>query len=128
MKVSTLLCALIASVWCLAGVGSVQAQDKASEKCFPVVTGQHWKNSTPDEKLAFVAGMTTIIELEKEVQGADSQGKSLVSSWVKGLSKYNLKDIVAALDDYFTRKPDQLERPVVEVLWVEVAEPNMTKK
>ncbi|GAB6035530.1 hypothetical protein JCM15519_00890 [Fundidesulfovibrio butyratiphilus] len=128
MRVSTLLCALIASVWCLVGVGSVQAQDKAPEKCFPVVTGQNWKNSTPEEKLAFIAGMTTIIELEKEVQGPDPQGKSLIPGWVKGLSKYKLKDIVAALDDYFAKKPDQLDRPVVEVLWVEVAEPNMIKK
>ena len=105
--------------------GSVQAQ----EKTFPVVTGEHWMKASPEEKLAFVAGMATIIELEKEIQGASPlpMEKSLISSWAKGMSRYTFKEIVAILDGYYAQ-PDRLGKSVVEAMWFEVAAPNLKKQ
>lgn len=101
-----------------------------AQNAFPVVTGVNWLKASPEERLAFVTGMTTIIELEKEVQARDGsvQGKGLVSSWVAGLSPYKLTDIVAIIDGYYAKEPGRLDRSVVEVMWFEAAVPNLQKR
>jgi hypothetical protein len=118
--------AVLLGVFFLAASAPAQAQ----EFSFPVITGENWMNATPDERMAFIAGLTTMIEMEKEVQGIAplNDQRSLIPAWVKGLSRYKLKDIVAALDDVFKKKPEMKSKPVVEVLWYEVAFPQMDKK
>ncbi len=103
---------------------------QAEEKTFPVITGEHWMKASPEQKLAFVAGMATIIELEKEIQGANPlpKEKSLISGWVKGMSKHTLKEIVAELDAFYAKQPGQVDKSVVEVMWFEVAAPNLKKQ
>lgn len=109
---------------------SVPAQVKAENASFPVVTGEHWVNASPDERLAFIAGMTTMIELEKEVQGTapPENQRTLIPAWTSGLSRYTLKEIVAALDDVYKKQPALKSKPVVEVLWYEVAFPKPDSK
>ena len=106
--------------------GGAQAQ----EKTFPVITGEHWVKATPEQKLAFVAGMATIIELEKEIQGNNPlpREKSLISGWTKGLSKYTLMEVVAILDEYYAKQPGQVNKSVVEAMWFEVAAPNLKQQ
>lgn len=101
-----------------------------AQNVFPVVTGEHWLKASPEERLAFVSGMATMIELEKEVQAKDqaTPGKSLVSSWITGLSPYKLTDIVAIIDGYYAKEPGRLNRSVVEVMWFEAAVPNLQKR
>ena len=64
-----------------------------------VVTDKEWKRSTKDEKLSFINGVTTVIELEKEVQGLapGASGSSLVDGWVHGLASMRLDEIVCRL-------------------------------
>lgn len=111
----------------LAAVFLVAAQTpaRAMEKSFPVITGENWVNATPQERLAFIAGLTTMIELEKEVQGPTppADERSLIPGWVSGLSRFSLKEIVTALDDVYQKRPELKSRPVVEVLWEQVAYP-----
>jgi len=87
-------------------------------------------NATAQERLAFISGLTTMIELEKEVQGASPPGdqRSLIPAWVSGLSRFTLKEIVAAMDDVYAKKPNLKAKPVVEVLWYEVAFPKPDNK
>jgi hypothetical protein len=102
----------------------------AEELNFPVVTGRHWAQSSSEEKLAFVNGMVTIVELEKEAQGLAKPGAEnpgLNDGWVSGLAGLRLEDIVGKLDAYYREHSKQADRPVVEVLWNEVAVPNMAK-
>jgi len=117
---------LFAGVVLLSASASVRAEDKP----FPVVTGDHWVNATPAERMAFISGLTTMIELEKEVQGTTppQDQRSLIPAWVGGLSRFTLKEIVAALDDIYTKKPELKAKPVVEVLWYEVAFPKPDMK
>ena len=120
--------AVLLAVFFLAA--SAPGQAAAQDLAFPVITGEHWANATPEERLAFIAGLTTMIEMEKEVQGISplNDQRSLIPAWVKGLSRFKLKDIVAALDDVYKKKPEMKPKPVVEVLWYEVAFPQTDKK
>ncbi|WP_243367190.1 hypothetical protein [Fundidesulfovibrio soli] len=117
----------LVAVAALFACGAALAQDKSG---FPIITGEHWINATDGERLAFIAGLTTMVELEKEVQGDNLPPvqKSLIPSWVRGLSRYTLKEIVAAMDKAFAKKPELKSKPVVEVLWYEVAIPETPAK
>lgn len=87
----------------------------------PVVTGEHWTKSTPQERKAFLLGAATIIELEQEVQGATPPEKTSITVWCKGLAPYSFDQMVAAIDQWYAANPDKVSRPVVEVMWYELA-------
>ncbi len=95
----------------------------------PIVTGEHWVAATVKERQAFLLGMATIIELEQEVKGEHpSEGcRTLIHSWVKGLSGYTLTHLRAKLDTWYADHPDKQQRPVVEVLWYEFVTPKLAK-
>ena len=84
----------------------------------PAVQLKHWKVSTKQEKLAFLFGFATMLEMEKEWQaGAPlSISHSIASSWVRGLSGKTLGDLSNALDQYVAQNPDKMENTVVGVL------------
>jgi len=96
----------------------------------PLVTGEHWTKSTLQERKAFLLGATTIMELEQEVEGTPPPppDKSLIDVWCRGLSHYTIDEMVKAIDDWYGTHPDKLSRPVVEVMWYEMAKPNADKK
>ncbi len=113
---------VLALVFCL-GAATASARE------LPVVTGEHWVKSTEGERKAFLLGAATIIGLEYQVQGgAPAEDKTLVDTWVPGLSPYTLETLVKGLDDYYKNNPGKLNRPVIEVLWTEFALPNVYKK
>ena len=89
----------------------------------PVVTGEHWTKSTAQERKAFLIGAATIMELEQEVQGAAPPPKTTIGVWCKGLSAYSFDEMAAAIDAWYAANPDKLARPVVEVMWYELAKP-----
>ncbi|MCA1945022.1 MAG: hypothetical protein LDL30_07030 [Desulfovibrio sp.] len=121
-----LACAAAALVCLWAGL-AIAAQVTPCD--MPVVTGEHWSNATAQEKLAFLAGMATIIELEQEVQG-DTPGecKTLIQSWIKGIGDRRLEDLRARLDQWYAANPDKRSDSVVEVLWREFVAPKLGAK
>ena len=95
----------------------------AADYEIPVVNGEHWTKSSPQERKSFLIGAATIIELEQEVQGDNPPKKTTIPVWCKGLSAYNFDEMVAAIDKWYAANPDKLARPVVEVMWYELAKP-----
>ncbi len=95
----------------------------------PVVTGEHWTKSTPQERKAFLVGAATIMELDQEVQGTPPvpPNKSLIDTWCRGLSHFTFEEMQSAIDAWYAAHPDRLSRPVVEVMWYELAKPNADK-
>lgn len=108
---------MVALVLCVFGASTADAYE------LPIVTGADWVASTDRERGAFLLGMATVIELEKQVQGIDPPfaDHTLIDTWVKGLSPYTIKELRSKLDQFFADHPDQLDRPVVEVLWDDIA-------
>ena len=99
----------------------------AADYQMPVVTGEHWTKSTPQERKAFLVGAATIIELDQEVQGATPAKNSAIDAWARGLAPYTFDQMVAAVDKWYAEHPDKLRRPVVEVMWYDLAQPNIGK-
>ncbi len=98
----------------------------------PVVTLEHWRDSTPGERYAFLIGFVTMLELEKEWQGRDGRGvlpfeESLVGGWAEGLAHRPLTEIYNGLNGYLAGHPGDLERPVAEVMWFLFVRPRQTE-
>ncbi|MGL4209103.1 MAG: hypothetical protein ACRCTY_06910, partial [Candidatus Adiutrix sp.] len=85
-----------------------------------VITIAHWKDSTPNERYAFLVGFATMLELEQEWQKNKNITfeQSLVQNWVRGFDGLTLKDLYQGLNEFAAQaSPIDLDRPVVEVMW-----------
>lgn len=91
---------------------------RASAVSCPVVKLKHWQASGQNEKLAFLFGFATMLELERDWQHGQALpiSRSINQSWVKGLSGKTLGDIAGAIDAYVEKHPDRLEEPVLKVI------------
>lgn len=119
---------------CSGGGGEVPpaepAPDEPREVSIPLVTLQHWKDSTPGERYSFLIGFVTMLELEKEWQGQNGRellpfDQSLVGAWVRGFENRPLAEIYNGLNRYVADKPGELNRPAAEVMWFLFAQPRM---
>lgn len=84
----------------------------------PSLTLQNWQASAKSEKLSFLFGLATMVELEKEWQGDQPLpiSQSLNQSWVRGLDGVSLGTISAALDKYADEHPTLSQMSVLEAL------------
>ncbi|MGB5202307.1 MAG: hypothetical protein WBN68_21825 [Sedimenticolaceae bacterium] len=96
----------------------------------PLVTGEHWTTADLAQKRAFLIGIGNVLEVEQAMAGdnlAAMRGRSIVPVLLNGLSGVGLPDMVAELDTYYSGNPEQLKRPVLEVLYLEMALPRMER-
>lgn len=79
---------------------------------------KNWDASSHNEKMAFLIGFTTMIELEHEWQAKHPLPieKSTVGNWVKGFAGVKLTDMAAAVDKYSSEHPADSEKNVLLVL------------
>lgn len=84
----------------------------------PSVLLKHWKASTRQEKLAFLFGFVSMLEMEKEWQAGRNRSirDSITPSWVRGLSGKTLGELSDALDGYIAENPDKLDASVLGTL------------
>jgi hypothetical protein len=94
----------------------------------PIATGEHWTTATEREKKAFLLGLATMAKIEYEIQGTSPppDDKTFVQTLVKGMSKFTITSSMEAIDAWYAANPDQLKRPVIEVIWFELTLPNVS--
>jgi len=113
-----LLVAMCSSAWS----GQSPAKD------LTIVTGEHWMGAELDEKRAYLFGVGNVLEIEQAMNGDDyasMHGRSIVPVLLEGLSDMSIADVVVQLDKFYTDHPDQIKRPVLEVLYIDMALPRM---
>ena len=94
----------------------------------PAVRLSHWKSSSVAEQNSFLFGFVTMVALEKEWrQGRDLPVKqSLGGCWLKGLTGVTIQQMREAIDAYAVAHPEDMERQVVEVLWMSFVQPKLS--
>jgi hypothetical protein len=95
----------------------------------PTVRLQHWQEANKQERMAFLLGFATMLEMEKEWQGEKplSIKKSINHSWVRGLDGVTFGDKARSLDEYIVQNPDKLDMSVAEALGRIYVAPKMTE-
>ena len=94
-----------------------------------IVTGEHWTTASRDEKVAYLFGIGNMLEIEQAMQGKNPskliRNNSIVPVLIKGLSGLSTNKVREMLDQWYKKRPDQLKRSVIEVLYTEFALPNI---
>ena len=113
-------CAAAVLAW-----GSARADE------IPLVTGQHWTQSTDQVKRVYLIGMTNAFQVEAAVQAGNppSDAQSVVPRIATGLKGQTLDSVRERLDRWYAANPARLQRPVIETIWFEIVVPgNQTNK
>ena len=144
VKKSVLCLALsLALVLAFAPVRAAENTPEAeNSKANPVdqFTGAAWQKTPEAEKLAFLFGVETAITVEYFVNGkitekAAKEGKRPVytlspfeKGWMKAFKGVNRAEVAKMVDAWYTANPQQLDRPVMSVIWREIIEPRLNAK
>lgn len=103
-----------------------------------LLTGKVWQESKQENKQAWLFGIDTavavesaVIERMQEMAGKKKsvQESPFVSKWMKAFGSDDTRaKIVAQVDEWYKAHPDQLARPVMDVIWYEIVVPRTTPK
>lgn len=93
----------------------------------PLLKGTEWQRMTPDSKVAFIWGAGHVVTIEHSLmnQISDLKRDSFVMKVVEALAGVPMNTIVAKVDEYYKAHPDQLEVPVMRVIWDTMIKPNI---
>jgi hypothetical protein len=135
MKISITL-----MLWCVLGLAGLAAwggNATATESLpagsgqnlneMPVLTGAVWQTMTANEKVAFVWGMGHVVTIEWQAvkMRPDLKQDDVAAKLAEGLVGMSMNDIVQGIDGYYRDNPDDLEAPVMEVIWDEMVTPKI---
>ncbi|MBO4368799.1 MAG: hypothetical protein J5803_01665 [Desulfovibrio sp.] len=136
-----ILCSCLAFAFCLF-VSPAFADDAAnSSKSNPVdiLTGELWQKTAPEEKRAFLFGVDSAVTVEYYVndklkEKGKKKGSRPLSTlspfekgWMKALKDMPRQELIRSIDDWYAANPDQIERPVMAVIWYEIISPRLPK-
>lgn len=101
----------------------------ASAADIPVITGEHWTTSSEEVKKAYLVGIANLVQVEIAyyARNPPKDAQNFVPRLAKGLRGQTLDSIREGLNRWYAGNPDQLQRPVIETLWFEVAMPGLQK-
>jgi hypothetical protein len=119
VAVAVVVCLLAATTW--------NTASRAGD--LPIVTGEHWTKADDEQKRAFLIGFGTMLKAEHNAQAdnpkAQAKDSTLVTTLVNGLSKFTIQEVLEQINSYYQINPDKVMRPVIEVMWFEIAVPNV---
>ena len=131
------LCA--AAFFCL-GQGGAYAQQQAANP-IDQFTGKYWVDSSEENKEAYLYGIESAIEIEKVISEQTAQNKGAKAGrkatftlspfergWMKAFANTSRKEIAQDVDAWYKAHPDQIDRPVLSVIWFELIAPRLEKK
>jgi len=93
-----------------------------------IVTGEHWMTASLEQKRAYLFGVGNMLEIEQAMAGDGYEamrGRSIVPVLLEGLERTPIADMVMQLDKFYTDHPNQIKRPVIGVLYLEMALPRL---
>ena len=100
---------------------------KAMGEKMPLVTGVIWQKAENNAKFAFVWGMAQVILVEAVLmeEFPELKRESFVTKLMEaraariiaGTAALTLNDVVNQIDQYYKDHPNQLEVPVIKVIW-----------
>ncbi len=109
---------MLAVAWSNAGAADI-----------PVVTGEQWTASSPEVQKAYLIGIANLMQVETAyyAENPPTDAQNFVPHLAKGLRGQTLDSVREGLNHWYAGNPDQLQRPVIETIWFEIAVPGLQK-
>ena len=130
MKTSKWIYVCVLFLLCIGFTGlttDALGQEKSDfEKYMPLLKGVQWQQMNPDTKVAFIWGAAHVILIELVLmeQIPELQRESFVTKVREARDEkartgkvMKINEVVSAIDQYYKAHPDQLEVPVMRVIW-----------
>ncbi len=107
----------------VAGLSTVHAQE------VPIVSGEHWTNSSNDLKKAYLLGIANLLQVEVAYFGSNppADAQSFVPRFARGLRGETLDSVRDKVDRWYADNPTRLSRPVIDIVWAEIVLPGLRK-
>jgi hypothetical protein len=87
-----------------------------------LVDGREWQRSTPEEQRAYLIGVSNAISVGARYDQKTTPGQETFA--VRAQAKLvgaELAPAIATLDAWYKAHPDELDKPVLSVIWREMA-------
>jgi hypothetical protein len=101
-------------------LGSAFAED------VPLIDGNVWSESTDVEKESYLVGAANFMTVEhvfqQQMDDPPTDEQSAVPRYWDAIEDVTINDMVAVIDSWYTDNPDELETPVLVVIWNEYVE------
>lgn len=90
------------------------------------LTGRDWEESSVNEKLSFLYGVSSVVVIEQEIAHKEGRAPSLfVRQWIKTFKDDTWSNIQHKIDKWYEEHPTQKSKDVLWVLWYEFMSPNV---
>ncbi len=108
-------------------LAAVSSMGRADE--LPLVTGKQWMESSEQVKKAYLVGIANVVQVERayHASNAPSDTQSTIPRMARGLQNQTLDTVREGLDRWYASHGDQLQRPVIETIWFEMAMPGLQR-
>lgn len=97
----------------------------------PLITGQHWIESSEQAKKAYLIGIANVIQVDiayrAQVGNSPPDTQSVIPRLAKGLQGQTLETVREGLDRWYATHSDRLQRPVIETIWFEMVVPGLQR-
>lgn len=96
---------------------SAHAQTKA------LVDGRDWQRSSIEQRRAYLVGVSNVISVGArfDTKYMPPNAETFALRAQKGLEGIRLEPAVAAVDAWYKGHPDELDKPVLSVIWKEAS-------
>jgi len=124
-----LLCIGVA-VWATHATGQQKVDATTMEtemaKVMPLLKGEQWLKVDSNAKVAFIWGVAHVVLIEKilmeeipELRRENFSAKIAEAriARIKAGKTMTINEVISSLDQYYKEHPDQLETPVLGVMW-----------
>lgn len=93
----------------------------------PVLTGETWQTMAQDSKIAFIWGVGHVVTIEDHViqRHPELLRKDFVTKLGEGLRGVPMSSIIEQVDGYYRQNPEDLDLPVMRVIWAEIVRPRI---
>lgn len=95
-----------------------------------VVTGEQWTGSSEAVKKAYLVGLANMVQVQSAYHASNppSDAQSFVPRLAKGMQGQTLDSVRDGVDRWYAANPTKLKRPVLDIIWFEMAMPGLQKK
>ncbi|QWV92887.1 hypothetical protein KP004_17185 [Geomonas oryzisoli] len=96
-------------------------------KEMPVLTGETWQTLPPEAKITFIWGIGHVVTIEENViqRHPELKRQGFAAKLAEGLRGVPMETIIVDIDSYYHNKPDDLDVPVMHVIWNQIVRPKL---
>jgi hypothetical protein len=106
---------------------AVLAQDDAN--AVPFVDGTMWGDSSKEEKVSYIVGLSNLLDAAYAYQQGSANvptgEQSFIGTLWANVDNLTLDQCIGRIDSWYANNPDKLDEVVLDVIWIDMVEPNL---